>query len=326
MPYRGSATILPQDDFDAQACAETLKEAMDGCGTNEESIINTLASISNFQRQEVSEHYKQAAMGDLIEDLKSELSGDLENVIIAMMMPRFDYDAKCLRDAMKGMGTDETVLVEVMCSRINEEIEEIKGAYNKLYERELEDDLVSETSGNFENLMRSQCNAGREDSYDDNDAYEDASAMFAAGEGQLGTDESKFMSIICQRSYPHLRKVFRQYAAISDGKDIEEAVESEFSGHLKDGLLSVIRYAKFPPSFFAQRLNEAVAGGGTDEDTLTRVIVSRSEVDLANIKYMYAKLFEQSLKDAIEGDVGGDFKKVLLVLIGEPEIEPEEED
>jgi len=326
MPYRGSATILPQDDFDAQACAETLKEAMDGCGTNEEAIINTLASISNSQRQEVADHYKQAAMGDLIEDLKSELRGDLENVIIAMMMNRFDYDAKCLREAMKGPGTDESVLVEIMCSRINEEIEEIKGAYNRLYDRDLESDLISETSGCFENLMRSQCNAGREDSYDDNNAYEDASTMFQAGEGQLGTDESGFMSIICQRSYPHLRKVFRQYEAIADGNDIENAVDSEFSGHLRDGLLAIIRYAKFPPSFFANRLHEAISGGGTDEDSLTRVIVSRSEIDLANIKYMYAKHFEQSLKDAIEGDVGGDFKKVLLALIGEPEIEPESED
>lgn len=310
MPYRGSATILPQDDFDAQSCAETLKEAMDGCGTNEESIINTLASISNTQRQEIADHYSQAAMGDLMEDLKSELSGDLENVIVGMMMPRFEYDAKCLRGAMKGMGTDESVLVEIMCSRINEEIEEIKAAYNKRYDRDLESDLVSETSGNFENLMRSQCNAGREDSYDDNSAYEDASAMFEAGEGQLGTDESKFMSIICQRSYPHLRKVFKQYQAISDGKDIEDAVQSEFSGPLQEGLLAIIRYAKFPPSFFAQKLHEAISGGGTDEDTLTRVIVSRSEIDLANIKYMYAKFYEQSLKDAIEGDVG-DRKSVV---------------
>jgi len=324
--YSGSPTIIPFDEFCAQSCAETLKEAMDGCGTNEESIINTLTEISNSQRQEVADHFKQAAMGDLIDELKSELSGDLERVIIAMMMPCSDFDAKCLRKAMKGAGTDETVLVEIMCSRTNEEMEEIKNAYNRMYERDLESDLVSETSGDFELLLRSQCNACREDTSDDNDAHDDASVMFDAGEGQLGTDESKFMSIICQRSYQHLRKVFRHYTAISDGTDIEEAVKSEFSGYLRDGLLALIRFAKFPPRFFAHRLNEAIAGGGTDEDTLTRVIVSRSEVDLANIKYMYQRNYQESLKDAIEGDVGGDFKKVLLALIGEPEVEPEEND
>merc|ERR1740137_398185 len=119
-----------------------------------------------------------------------------------------------------------------------------------MYERDLESDLVSETSGDFELLMRSQCNACREDTSDDNDAFNDANLMFGAGEGQLGTDESTFMAIICQRSYPHLRKAFRQYKEIADGKDIEEAVMSEFSGHLRDGLIALIRFAKFPPTFF----------------------------------------------------------------------------
>ena len=38
---------------------------------------------------------------DLVRKLKSELSGNLENVIIALMDPKVLYDAKCLRGAMK---------------------------------------------------------------------------------------------------------------------------------------------------------------------------------------------------------------------------------
>ena len=38
---------------------------------------------------------------DLMNDLKSELSGNLEECLLAMMEPTVLYDAKCLRRAMR---------------------------------------------------------------------------------------------------------------------------------------------------------------------------------------------------------------------------------
>jgi len=325
MSYKGVPTVFPDEGFDASTSGDALKEAMEDWGTNEGTIIHVLGSVPNFQRLEIEEYFKQAAYGDLVETLKSELSGDLENCITALMMPRFEYDAKLLRDAMKGAGTDESILVEVLCSRTNDEIEEIKAKYNEVYERDLESDLLSETSGCFERLLQSQCNAGREEGYDDNSVEEDAVALYEAGEAELGTNESKLMSILCQRSYQHLRRVFRKYEELTENP-IETAIENEVSGNLKDGLLAIIAFAKYPPTFFADRLHNAMHGAGTDEDALIRIIVSRAEIDLANVKYVYTQKYEKTLGDALESEVGGDFKKILNVLIGEAEEEYEFED
>jgi len=57
-------------------------------------------------------------------------------------------------------------------------------------------------------------------------------------------------------------------------------------------------------------------GLGTNDRTLVRIIVSRCEVDMVEIKEAFLKKYNESLAKWIEGDTSGDYKKILLRIVG----------
>lgn len=303
------------DEAVAAEAAEQLRNAMKGFGTNEEEIIECLVKYDVCQRCEIAQTFKVAYGKDLIEELKSELGGDFEDACVALMTPPRVLDARELNKSVSGAGTDESTLVEIMCSRTNEEIEAIKEKYQEEFDKSLEEDLQSDTSGYFGRLMVALVQAGRDtDDVDYTRVEEDAQKIFDAGAGQLGTEEAEINSILCVRSYDHLNAVFDKYEELA-GTSIEDAIESECSSDLKDGFLSIIQCARNKPRYFATRLNKAMAGFGTDDSDLIRLIVSRSEDDLADVKDEFQQLYEKSLEEAVESECSGDYKRLLLAIV-----------
>lgn len=290
---------------------------MKGFGTDEQTIIDILTARTNNQRQVIKQSFEQQYERDLIDDLKSELGGNFEDVIVALMLPPDEYLCKQLHKAMEGMGTNESTLIEILCTKSNEEVQRLVGCYEAMYDRPLAEHLCSETSGHFRRLLTLIITGVRDPAgtVDPNAAREDAAALYNAGEAKLGTDEAVFNRIFAHSSFAQLRLIFEEYKQLT-GMTIEQAIKHEMDDSLHDAMIAIVECVQSPAAFFAKRLNDAMDGMGTDDSTLIRIVVSRSEIDLGTIKAEYERIYDKTLFSAITNETSGDYKRALCALIG----------
>ena len=300
----------------AQADADVLKAAFKGVGCDKKKIIEDTENRTNAQRMQIKEAYKAAYGRDLMKDLKSELHGHLEDGVLALFTDPIEYDADELRAAMKGIGTNEDTLIEIISSRPPQVLRRVIEKYKEKFNRDLEADVKSETSGTLRTLLIAllQCNRGSNTNPNQAQCAEIAQEIYKAGEKKLGTDESTFNKYFCTLSPHELAAVSREYHKLT-GHTILQAIDKEFSGDSKKTLKTIVYAVLSPSEYFATRVNYAVKGLGTKDHLLIRVLVSRSEIDMPQIKQYYRQLYGKDMVADIKGDVSGEYQNLLVSLV-----------
>ena len=301
----------------AQQDADALRNAMKGFGTDEDALIKIVANRTNQQRMQIKEAYKTSFGRDLISDLKSELRGKLEDAMVALFTEPIEYDCDSLKKAMKGIGTDEDSLIEIITSRPNWMLKKIKDKYKEKYNKDLESAIKSETSGDLQRLLVSilQCRRSENNNPNQAECAAQAKELFDAGEGKWGTDSSIFNKVFTNSSPAEIACMAREYHKIA-GHTILEAINKEFSGNAKKCLRSIVYATISPSEYFATRVKDAIKGFGTNDHLLIRVLITRDEIDMPQIKQYYKQLYGKDMLDAIKGDCSGAYRDLLIELAG----------
>jgi len=309
----GEPSYYPEIDT---ACEE-IYEATKGFGTDEKAIINTLGSKNTIERYLIAFRYKQKYGKELKELMKSENSGNFGFLTQLLSLPAPEAECKIIRKATKGLGTNEKLLWSVVCGRSNEEIEMLKKAYFRRYNKDLVSLVSSELSGDLKKLHLA-CLQGMEERYDPSfhtptKAAEDAAEFYKKGQGKWGTDEKALFEIICKSPPEYLKLVDDAYVA-EYNVNLERALEKELSGKAKQAAIFTLGMKLHPYETIAQHIKSTCAGMGTDELGLSCAILRYQHV-LPRVMVEHTNLYSKTIGDRIADETSGDYKDLLLEMV-----------
>ncbi|KAK4264909.1 hypothetical protein QN277_026026 [Acacia crassicarpa] len=297
--------------------AEQLRKAFVGWGTNEDLIISILAHRNASQRKLISETYASTYGEDLLVSLDKELSSDFERIVMLWALgPPAERDAFLANEATKRMTSNNWVLMEIASTRSSLDLFKVKQAYQARFKRSLEEDVAYHTSGDFRKLLVPLVSTFRYEG-------EEVNMTLAKSEAKLlhekiaekAYNDEEVIRIITTRSKAQLNATLNHY-----NNDFGNAINKDLKSNPEDEYLkllrSTIKCLTFPEKYFEKVLRMAINKLGTDEWALTRVVVTRAEVDMERIKEDYQRRNSVPLDQAISNDTSGDYEKMLLALIG----------
>jgi len=232
----------------------------------------------------------------------------LLHLLVNMMPQKFIIQSK-------GLGTDDDELIETLCTKNNQEIKEMREGYQKLFGKDIEKDVVGDTSGHYRDLLISVLRAERPESttVDVDAAKRDAQTLYNAGEGKIGTDEKVFVDILCHRSFPHLHLVNEQYA-ITTGHSLERGIAKETSYNFKKAMIVLMTPRE---EYYAEEIYKCIAGAGTKDNKLVRLVahLTLSKPFAQAVNNYFTHKYKHSLANYIGGDTSGWYKKTMQGVI-----------
>ncbi|KAK8578333.1 hypothetical protein V6N13_116182 [Hibiscus sabdariffa] len=287
------ATIAVPNQVSIAADAEALYKACKGWGTDEKAIIQVLGRRNAGQRRLIRFAYQELYKEDLVRRLEKELTEGSVSLDIGSGRSRCSvspFGAKEIDRPIPGAGRN--LLHQILRGAL---------VYKKGLSRSLLIRLVSAIRYEGEEINKTL-------------AKSEAKVLHEAiKDKKLNNDE--VIRILTTRSKLQLQLIFNVYRE-EQGTSITKNLPNKSKDEFLATLRITVRCLKDPKKYFEKVLRDSMQRLGTDEDALTRVIVTRAEKDLKEIKELYYKRNNVRLDEAVDKDTRGDYKDMLLTLLG----------
>jgi len=293
-----------------EVAAEQIHKAVVGLGTNDELLVSTITKHTNQELQQVAEIYAKKYKETLIHAVKGDTSGSYKNLLVALITPRTEFQTEQIYDAVRGLGTNEKALIDILAHASNDEIAAIKSFYAAKHKKNIDASIADDTSGHFQKALLSIIQGNRKES--------EATEPLAAAEQlfkSLDTKEEDVKDVLIQfltkNSFPQVYATDEAFKARFGHSILEEVIKLS-SGDTLELLKALVTK---PEAYWAHRIHEAIKGAGTDDKVLIRAFALHDRHQLSKIGNEYVAKYSQTLLKAVQEDTSGWYKNTLVALL-----------
>ncbi|KAL2461150.1 Annexin D4 [Abeliophyllum distichum] len=301
-----------------------ITKAFSGFGVDEKSLISILGKWHPEQRQT----FRKGTRDFFIQDERKFERWDdrhviqlqheflrFKHAIVLWTMHQWERDARLLKEALY-KGPQHNVLIEVACTRSSEELLGARRAYHSLFDHSVEEDVAFGIHGPERKLLVALVSSYRYEGPKVNEETAKSEAKFLSGaiKGAAGNknliENDEVVRILVTRSKLHLISVYKHYKEIS-GNYLDEDLEGDL--YLQETVQCLCK----PQAYFSKVLDASMRPDVDEikKEAVTRIIVTRADVDMKQIKEEYNHKYGVSLPNKIEDVANGNYRDFLLTLV-----------
>ena len=284
---------------------------------DENTIVSILSNTSNFDRQIIRLFYKKKFTNTIQQDIKDKLSGNLCNLVFNLFDLPYEYDARELHRSLTSFKKDEKAIIEIIITRPRSHLILVQKIYKKFYDTSLKNDILNLSNKTFAEFIMAIISSSRPSTQTIkiNEAYNIAKDIIKNGVKQYGKNVNLFKEVFVDKSREDLILISRAYYNLYK-KNLYNAIDNEIFGLNKILIKNILFGIIKPDEYFAKKIYKAMKGVGNDIRTIFRVIISRAEIDLNEIKDCYFRDRNTDLINDINSECPGAYGKILVNLFG----------
>lgn len=227
----------------AQFDAHCIRKATKGLGTDEDALVEILATRTKAEIEEIKRVFKEEYKTELEGVIKSETRGDFQKALLSLLRANRDTsstvdmelaqrDAQILFEAGEKMkGTNVDAFIEILTTRSGQQLSQTFQRYASISDMTLPKALQMELKGDIENCL-----------IDIVKICWNTPAFFAeklnsAMKG-LGTSDKTLIRVLVSRSEVDLKKIVEEYYAMYNRR-LKEDIMKDTKGHYQKVLLGL---------------------------------------------------------------------------------------